>query len=139
MDMKRLGLTDLKRLRLRDWVIGLLGLWMLVSPRVLHFAAGQSSEIWCAWLAGAAILLVTAGSRYVVEIWSPWQDGTNAALGLWLMVAPWALGFAAHMTARTNSVVVGFLVAALALWTMVVDTDLRKWMDEWMHEHHLLR
>ena len=43
--MKRLGLADLKRLRLRDWVIALLGLWMLVSPRVLHFAAGQSSEI----------------------------------------------------------------------------------------------
>ncbi len=55
------------------------------------------------------------------------------------MVAPWALGFAAHMTARTNSIVVGFLVAALALWAMVVDTDLRKWMGEWMHEHHLLR
>ena len=139
MEMKRLGLADIKRLRPRDWVIALLGLWMLVSPRVLHFAAGQSSEIWCAWLAGAAILLVTAGSRFVVEIWGPWQDGTNAALGLWLMVAPWALGFAAHMAARTNSIVVGFLVAALALWTMVVDTDLRKWMGEWMHEHHLLR
>jgi len=54
-------------------------------------------------------------------------------------VAPWALGFAAHMTARTNSIVVGFLVTVLALWAMVVDTDLRKWMGEWMHEHHLLR
>ena len=137
--MKRLGLTDLKRLRWRDWVVALLGLWMLVSPRVLHFAAGQSSEIWCAWLVGAAILLATAGSRYVVEIWSPWQDGTNALLGLWLVVAPWALGFAVHMTARTNSIVVGFLVAVLALWTMVVDTDLRKWMGDWMHQHHLLR
>src|SRR6266851_3342244 len=133
------GFMDMKRLRLRDWVIAALGLWMLVSPRVLHFAGGQSSEIWCAWLVGAAILLVTAGSRFVVEIWSPWQDGTNALLGLWLMVAPWALGFAAHMTARTNSIVVGFMVAVLALWTMVVDTDLRKWMGDWMHQHHLLR
>jgi hypothetical protein len=139
MDMKRLGLTDIKRLRLRDWFIALLGLWMLLSPRVLHFAGGQSSEIWCAWLVGAAILLVTACSRFVVEVWSPWQDGTNAVLGLWLMVAPWALGFAAHVTARTNSIIVGFLVAVLALWAMVVDTDLRKWMGEWMHEHHLLR
>jgi hypothetical protein len=130
---------DMKRLRLRDWVIGLLGFWMLVSPRVLHFAGGESNAIWCAWLAGAAILLVTAGSRFVVEVWSPWQDGTNALLGLWLMVAPWALGFAAHVTPRTNSIVVGLCVAVLALWAMVVDTDLRKWMDAWMHEHHLLR
>jgi hypothetical protein len=131
---------DMKRIRLRDWVIALLGLWMLVSPRVLHFAGSiQSEAIWCAWLVGAAIILVTAGSRYVVEIWSPWQDGTNAVLGLWLMVSPWVLGFAAHVTARTNSVVVGFCVTVLALWAMVVDTDLRKWMGDWMHEHHLLR
>ena len=128
---------DMKRLR--DWAMALLGLWLLVSPRVVHFAGVQPDAIWCAWLVGAAILLVTAGSRFVIEAYSPWQDGTNAVLGLWLMVSPWALGFAAHMTARTNSIVVGFLVAALALWTMVVDTDLRKWMDEWMHEHHLLR
>jgi hypothetical protein len=129
--------------QLRDWMIALLGLWMVVSPRVLQFAgihSGiQSYAIWNMWLVGAAIMLVTVGSRFVVEIWSPWQDGTNAALGLWLMVSPWALGFAAHMTARTNSVVVGFFVAVLALWAMVVDTDLRKWMDDWMHQHHLLR
>jgi hypothetical protein len=129
---------DMKRSR--DWVIALLGLWMLVSPRVLHFVGSiQSDAIWNAWVVGAAIILATAGSRFVVEIWSPWQDGTNAALGLWLMVSPWALGFAAHMTARTNSIAVGFLVAVLALWSMVVDTDLRKWMDAWMHQHHLLR
>ncbi len=132
---------DMKRMR--DWVVALLGLWMLLSPRVLQFAgihAGiQSNAIWSAWLAGVAIILVTAGSRFVIETWSPWQDGTNAVLGLWLMVSPWALGFAAHVTSRTNSIVVGFCVAVLALWALVVDTDLRKWMDEWMHQHHLLR
>jgi len=31
------------------------------------------------------------------------------------------------------------LVAVLALWTMAVDTDLRKWMGDWMHQHHLPR
>jgi hypothetical protein len=129
---------DMKRWR--DWAIALLGLWMLLSPRVLHLVGGiQSIAIWSAWLAGAAIILATVGSRFVVELWSPWQDGTNAVLGLWLMASPWALGFAAHMTARTNSIVVGFCVAVLALWAMVVDTDLRKWMDDWMHQHHLLR
>ena len=125
--------------RLRDWVVGLLGLWMWVSPRVMHITGIQPEAIWCAWLAGAAIILVTVGSRFVVETWSPWQDGTNAVLGLWLMVSPWVLGFAAHATARTNSIVVGFFVTVLALWGMFVETDLRKRMDEWMHEHHLLR
>ncbi len=132
---------DMKQMR--DWVITSLGLWMMVSPRVLHFASIhmgiQSSAIWSAWLAGAAIILVTLGSRFVVLAWNPWQDGTNVALGLWLMISPWVLGYAAEMTVRTNSLAVGFCVAALALWAMVVDTDLRKWMDAWMHQHHLLR
>src|SRR5258708_15791959 len=109
MDMKRLGLADLKRLRLRDWVIALLGLWMLLSPRVLHFAVGQSSEIWCAWLVGAAILLATAGSRFVVEIWRPWQGGTNPALGLWLMVPPSALVFSPPLTPPPHPPVLPFL------------------------------
>jgi hypothetical protein len=125
--------------RWRDWVIAFLGLWMLVSPRMLHLTGIPPAAIWSAWLVGAAVILVTVGSRFVVEVWSPWQDGTNAALGLWSMISPWVVGFAAHGTARTNSIVVGFFVAVLALWAMVVDTDLRKWMDDWMHEHHLLR
>jgi hypothetical protein len=125
--------------RWRDWVIGLLGLWLVVSPRVLHFAGIHMDAIWSTWVVGAAIILVCVGSRFVVEMWSPWQDGTNAALGLWLIASPWVIGFAGDVTARTNSIIVGFLVAVLALWAMAVDTDLRKWMDGWMHEHHLLR
>jgi hypothetical protein len=31
--------------------LALLGLWLLVSPRVVHFTGVQSDAIWCAWLA----------------------------------------------------------------------------------------
>jgi hypothetical protein len=55
------------------------------------------------------------------------------------MVSPWVLEFSANMTARTNAVSVGFLVAVLALWAMVMDSGLRQWMDDWMHQHHLIR
>jgi SPW repeat len=128
---------DMKRLR--DLLITVLGLWLMISPRVLHFAATHSDAVWNTWLLGAAIILVTAVSRYLVDTRSPWQDMATAALGLWLMISPWVLGFAAHMTERSNSIITGFLVAVLALWAMVIDADLRKWMDDWMHEHHLLR
>jgi hypothetical protein len=53
--------------------------------------------------------------------------------------SPWLLGFATHMTARSNAVAVGIVVAALASWAMVVDGVVRKWMDYWIHEHHLTR
>jgi hypothetical protein len=128
---------DMKRLR--DLLITVLGLWLMISPRVLHFAVGHADAVWNTWLLGAAIILITAVSRYLMDARSPWEDLACAALGFWLMGAPWVLGFAAQVPERSNSIIVGFLVAVLALWATVVDADLRKWMNDWMHQHHLLR
>jgi hypothetical protein len=128
---------DMKRLR--DLLITLLGLWLMMSPRVMHFAVSHTDAVWNTWLVGAALILVTAVSRYLVDARSPWEDLACVAFGFWLMIAPWVLGFAELMTERNNSIIVGALVAVLALWATVVDADLRKWMDNWMHEHHLLR
>jgi hypothetical protein len=125
---------DMKRLR--DLLITALGLWLMMSPRILHFPIAHADAMWNTWLVGTAIILLTAISRYLVDSRSPWEDLACAAFGLWLMVSPWALGFAAHMTERSNSIIVGFLVAVLGLWAMVVDADLRKWIGNWMLEHH---
>jgi hypothetical protein len=128
---------DMKRLR--DLVITLSGLWLMASPRILHFAPGHLDAVWNTWLTGAAVIMVIAVCRYLVDTRSPWEDIASAAFGLWLMVSPWILGYAAYVAERSNSVIIGLVVAALSLWAMVVDADLRKWMDDWMHQHHLLR
>jgi hypothetical protein len=107
--------------RLRDWTIAALGLWLVISPRLLHFPASHLDAVWNTWLTGAAIILVIAVSRYLVDIRTPWEDMAEAALGLWMMASPWALGFTTHLPEKANSISVGFLVAALALWAMMVD------------------
>lgn len=124
--------------RWQHWIIALLGLWMLISHLVLRYAEFHSFALWNTWIVGAAIVLVSAG-RFIAEIPDLFQDVAHAALGLWLIVSPWALGFASHMTARNNSIIVGFFVTVMALWAMVVETDLRRWMGDWMHQHHVLR
>ena len=72
-----------------------------------------------------------------------WQEIADLILGLCLIVSPWLLGFATHMTARvtarSDAVAVGIVVAALASWAMVVDGVVRQWMDDWIQEHHLTR
>ncbi len=128
---------DMKRLR--DLLIIALGLWLMMSPRLLHFPIAHADATWNTWMVGIAAILMTAVSRYLVDRRSPWEDLACAALGAWLMIAPWVIGFADRATERSNSVIVGGLIAVLALWAMVIDADLRKYMDNWMHEHHLLR
>ena len=38
------------------------------------------------------------------------------ALGIWIMAAPWILGYAGSSAALWNSVVAGAIVAVLGLW-----------------------
>jgi drug/metabolite transporter (DMT)-like permease len=128
---------DMKRLR--DLVITLLGLWLVVSPRILEFAPSHLDAVWNTWVVGAAIIMVIAVSRYLVDARSPWEDLASAAFGLWLMIAPWALGFSTHPSERSNSLIVGFLVTALSLWAMAVDGNLRKRIDDRRHQQHQLR
>jgi hypothetical protein len=125
---------DMKRLR--DLMITVLGLWLMISPRVLQFAPAHTNVVWNTWIIGAAIILLMAVSRYLEDVRNPWEDLACSAFGFWLIIAPWALGFTAYPTERANSVIVGTLVVFLALWAMAVDGDLRRWMDNRMHHHH---
>lgn len=48
-----------------------------------------------------------------------WVSWTNVALGLWLIAAPFALGYSGLTRATTEDVVLGIFVATLALWRAV--------------------
>lgn len=58
-----------------------------------------------------------------------WRDVVNLVLGVWIVVSPWALGFAAQQTAARNAYFVGVIVAVAALATLV---NFHKW-EEWVN------
>jgi hypothetical protein len=120
--------------RWRNIVTVLLGVWILVSPLVLGFAHGYRDVMWNSWLIGVIVLIVSAG-RAVAEVPMFWQEAVDLALGLWLIMSPWILGFAAHVPARICTVAAGILLAGIALLTIGSDIDVRKWMQEhkWIH------
>ena len=45
-----------------------------------------------------------------------WQDPANLVIGLWMIAAPWALAYQAEAQPMWNSVVLGVLIAAVALY-----------------------
>jgi xanthine/uracil permease len=101
---------------------------------VLGFAPVQRDVTWNSWVIGVVLLIVAAG-RAAAQVPKVWQEAANLVLGIWLILSPWVLEFAAHARARNSTVVAGIAVAGIALWAMLVDIDVR----EWMHERHLMR
>jgi hypothetical protein len=94
-----------------DWATWLLGIWLLLSPVVLLFDF-ETPAMRNAVVVGALIIMAE-----VVEltIFRDWEEWINVALGAWLIASAWLLNITTPL-ARTNFVVVGLLVVALALY-----------------------
>jgi hypothetical protein len=58
-----------------------------------------------------------------------WQDPVNALLGLWLIVAPWVLGYQADTTVMANHVAVGAALVAVALGAVFVPKAWEEWTE----------
>ncbi|HSW18403.1 MAG TPA: SPW repeat protein [Ramlibacter sp.] len=110
----------------QDPLIGLLGVWLAISPWVLGFTAGALMT--ASVVLGVALVLAAIGSMYKPQAWEEWAA---VIVGLVTAVSPWMLGFAGMRTPMTNAVVVGLAAAVLALWSLARDGSL----GAWAHDH----
>ena len=100
-----------------DWVNFAAGVWLAVMPWVFGFADNPAAVINASIV--ALILLVFSTLALVwVEAWEEW---VGIALGAWLMVTPWALGFGDRGLVQWLHVLTGALVAGLAAFEMWED------------------
>jgi hypothetical protein len=86
-----------------------LGAFLVVSPWL--FAMTRESARVDSWASGA---LLVAVSLAAVVAFADWEEWVSLALGLWMIAAPWLLGFA-HTPAMHANVAVGCAVVFLAL------------------------
>ena len=54
----------------------------------------------------------------------------NLMAGVWLLAAPFVLGFRSPAVAMVNAVAVGTAVAALAVSAMSLDRELQRWWQD---------
>lgn len=94
----------------QDWASFALGLWLAVSPWVLGYSHTEAATANAAFL-GLAIAL---GSHFEVSFDERGMEWFNMAAGLWLVLAPFLLGFGGEALATVNSIAVGTLVAGFA-------------------------
>ena len=107
----------------QDPVSLVLGLWMLISPWVLQYQ-GQTTATWNAVIVGILIAAVAVSALVQPKAWEEWA---GAVLGVWLVISPWILGFAAITEPMANAVIAGVVTAALAVWALATDEDIGGW------------
>ena len=102
-----------------DWVIVILGFWLIISPRVLTLAADDGAAAWSSRIVGAGLLTLAAFSLRKPAVW---VESVGAVLGVWLIASPWILKITDLSSAAANVVIVGLLVIGYAIWAFRIDT-----------------
>ena len=105
-----------KNLMLVDWLTLVLAIALFASPWVFAYPAGSIS-VFHAVVAGFVIGAIALGA---LVAFSEWEEWITLLVGLWVVVAPFVLGFASVTLAMWTHVVIGVAVAVLAmiaLWT----------------------
>lgn len=87
------------------------GAALFLSPWLFGFSAEPAAS-WSAWIAG---LLIAVMGAWAIADFHKWEEWASLALGVWTLVSPWLLGFAAIGGAATMHVVVGLIVTTLAV------------------------
>lgn len=98
--------------RFQDWINLVLAAFLFVSPWIFQYADQQAA--WNAWISGlvVAVLAIAALVRF-----AEWEEWINIVLGVWIVLAPWVIGFSAVAAATWSHVILGVLIAALAAWS----------------------
>lgn len=102
------------RSRWVDWANLILGIWLFISPWILHLTvpgAASPGNFW--WVGGAIIIFALWALTAPRARWTEWINGI---LAIWLFISPWVLGFADVPRAGWDAWCVGVAVFILA-WT----------------------
>jgi hypothetical protein len=97
--------------RFEDWINALLGAYLFFVP-ALFGTQGDAASSWNAYIVGVSVVIVALIALAAPASRVP--EWTNVVLGVWLIVAPFALGFAGLSAALWNAIIVGVLVITFA-------------------------
>ena len=108
----------------QDWASYGLALWLAVSPWLADYAAHDAATANAA-VCGLALAVIAHFGGTCEHMSCEWLGFVG---GLWLIAAPFALGFSEHHVAAMNAIAVGACIAFLSAWALEFDRGLgRLW------------
>jgi hypothetical protein len=115
---------EMKTEHWEDVVNACLGAVLFLMPWL--FDLGSTVAAWNAGIIGAVIFVLSIAA---IIRFAQWEEWINLVLGLWVVVSPWVLGFAAMAAAMWGHVVIGAAIVVLAA--------LELWMSDYHHTPHV--
>lgn len=109
--------------RWQDWVNLFLGIWLFLAPAFSLAPSAGGVIAWNGYIFGAAVALFAGWALARPQRWEEW---INLIIGLWLIAAPFTLGFSGDSGATWNHVVVGVVVGGDALWAMMASQPVQR-------------
>jgi len=102
-----------------SWLVVLAGIWEVAASFVLGYT-GTAAALWNAVIVGVVLIVLGAWAALSTrEDSDRTLDWVNAVVGLWLIAAPFVLGYTGTALALWNDVIVGVAVAVLGGWAAV--------------------
>ncbi|MGO4674294.1 SPW repeat protein [Bosea sp. 2YAB26] len=92
----------------------LLAACLFISPWIMRFT-GDMMAARNAWIIGIVLALVAVAA---LSMFKEWEEWVNLVLGVWLMAAPWVLGFTGNFNAFWTHTILGVLTAAVSAWAV---------------------
>ena len=89
-----------------------VGVWLCISSWILSLPAPAA---WCAMVVGAFVIMLSVEDLFLPSQIEDWVD---VALGIGLIISPWAWGYADDTRATWNAVICGILVSGVAFWAL---------------------
>jgi hypothetical protein len=108
--------------RWQEWASFALGLWLAVSPWIIGHAEHEAATANAVFV-GLTLALASHFEATFDHISAQWL---NLGAGVWLLIAPFVLGFAAAGVPTANSIAVGTFAAALAGSALSLDKEIGK-------------
>lgn len=91
----------------------ILGLWLIIAPFFLRYS-DITSAFWNDIIVGV-LVVIFAGVRIFEAIRQTVLSWINTVLGVWLILAPFMLGYANNMKLLWNDIILGLIIAFISL------------------------
>ena len=115
--------------RRENWISLIIGIWVMLSPWIFP-VRGPDSVLYARLLSDSlAGAFVIGAAAMALQDLQPKSEWISFVTGIWLIAAPWALGYAGETAPFWNSTITG-----AAIWTVSV-LALPIARDRWNREH----